>query len=161
MSSLIKQFADGSILEFDQGKFDGWCVYLIRPNQPRYAPKDIQYFQQLLDFAKKYSNSTIYSDFVSIFNRTNKKFSDLVLDHISELSKKYLEDSLEIEIVFSIIYAGMIAEENKAFSKLGKRIKRLGIHQLLIEEHQPGEAVNFSRGKHWSYIDRECKKRGF
>ena len=44
---------------------------------------------------------------------------------------------------------GMITEENKRNTRLGKRIKRLGMHQVLIEEIQPAIAVNFSRVMGW------------
>ena len=42
MGKPITKFADGSYLEYAQGKFDQWCVYLTRPNQPKYAPQDWQ-----------------------------------------------------------------------------------------------------------------------
>ena len=55
----------------------------------------------------------------------------------------------------------MIAEENKAFTKLGKRIKRLGVYTLLIEKKPLKYSTNFMRGKRWREIDKLCKERGF
>jgi hypothetical protein len=55
----------------------------------------------------------------------------------------------------------MIAEENKENTKLGKRIKRLGMYQTLVEKLDPFLAANFSRGMKWQEIDEECHKRGF
>lgn len=161
MPTLIKEFADGTKLEYDQGAFDSWCVYLTRSGQPRYAPKDIQYFQQLIDFADKYSTSSIYVDFVTIFHMTDKHLKKSVLAKISSLADKYQEDSLEINILYCIIYAGMVAEENKEHTRLGKRVKRLGIHQVLFEDFPPDKAANFSKGKPWRDIEMECFKRGF
>ena len=60
-----------------------------------------------------------------------------------------------------VIYAAMVAEENKQFTRLGKRIKRLGVHQLLKEGLSPKEAANWSRGKAWRDLAAECEKRGF
>ena len=51
-----------------------------------------------------------------------------------------------IHTIFSILYMAMIAEERKAGTRLGKRIKRLGIHKLLIENIPVREAANFMRG---------------
>ena len=161
MATLIKQFSGGSILEFDRGKFDDWCVYLTRPGQERYAPKDIQYFQQLVDFAEKYSKSKLYRDFVYVFHATKKALSNIILDNIGAIAKDYEEDAVEVEILLSIIYAGMVAEENKDHSILGKRVKRLGIHQIIFDGFSPEEAAIFSKGKPWREIDKECKLRGF
>lgn len=64
----------------------------------------------------------------------------------------------------------MVAEENKKYSVLGKRIKRLGIYQVLMDEKPlcATQAANFSRGKKaYKYVgdaiplDTECKNRGF
>jgi hypothetical protein len=45
MRTTIKEFSDGTKLEFDKGKFDDWCVYLLQGS--RTAPKDIEYFGRL------------------------------------------------------------------------------------------------------------------
>lgn len=81
--------------------------------------------------------------------------------YLSECLRKYGEDSLNIAIDFTIIYMGMIAEENKEFTKLGKRIKRLGVHQVLKERMHYNEAANFSRGKKWKELNEICSSKGF
>lgn len=55
----------------------------------------------------------------------------------------------------------MIAEENKKHTKLGRRIKRLGIYTLLIEKRDLNYAANFMKGMPWRKIDRLCRERGF
>jgi hypothetical protein len=77
------------------------------------------------------------------------------------LAAKYGEDAEEIEIWLTVIYAGMIAEENKAHAVLGKRIKRLGMYQVLIEKLSPDYAANFSKGKKWRELDAVMKGKGF
>ena len=54
-----------------------------------------------------------------------------------------------------------IAEENKEFTKLGKRIKRLGVHQVLKERMHYNEAANFSKGKKWKELNEICSSKGF
>lgn len=105
--------------------------------------------------------SQIYSDFVSIYDTTTKSIEQSVLDFISNLTSKYGKDNLEIDILFTILYAGMIAEENKSYTKLGKRVKRLGMHQVLVEKLPAHIAANFSKGKNWYEIAKECEQRGF
>lgn len=66
MGKHIKDFADGSYLEYDQGQIDEWCVYLSKVDGARRAPKDIEYFGQLKNLAGKYGIDRIYSDFVRV-----------------------------------------------------------------------------------------------
>jgi hypothetical protein len=55
----------------------------------------------------------------------------------------------------------MLAEENKANKKLGKRIKHLGVYQVLIDELPIATAANYSRGKNWKDLDIICQNLGF
>ena len=161
MGRIIRFFIDGSCLEYDKGAFDDWCVYLTRPNVKRYAPKDFQYFKRLSEYGVKYGHNILYQDFVKIYNLTTKKLDNSVFDYIDKLCEKYGSDAINIAIDFSIIYMGMVAEENKAFTKLGKRVKRLGVHQVLVDKLNYNDAASFSRGKKWYDISEECNQKGF
>lgn len=161
MGEKIKEFYDGSYLEYDRGSFDEWCVYLTRPNQNRKPPLDIDYFQQLKDYAARYGVDTIYNDYVKVYDLTGKEFEPIVLRKISNIASSYGDDALELDIIFTILYMAMIAEEKKAYTRLGKRIKRLGIHKLLIENYSVKSSANFMRGMGWRDIDALCKERKF
>lgn len=159
MPVLINTFFDNSALEFDKGSFDAWCVYVKPPNLPRYAPKDVDYFSELARMGAKHGFTNVYDDFRMIFERTTKLIDQSVLSNIREMSKHYHPDELTMEKLFSILYAGMIAEENKANTKLGKKVKRLGVHQILIERMKPTDAATFSKGMTWQHILCEYEKR--
>lgn len=161
MATLIKKITDGSIVEFDKGTFDHWCVYLKRENEPRFAPKDILYFTELNKYGHTYGHKRIYDDFVKIYNHTNSVVSNDTLNMITEIANTYGADNINIEIWFTVIYGGMIAEENKENAILKKRVKRLGLHQLLIERELPGYATNYSKGKKWRELDVTMKSFGF
>ena len=161
MPQKINIFSNDGFIEFDAGSFDNWCVYITKPGGERFAPTDVQYFSRLKKLGEKYGHRKIYDDFVVIFNRTFKNIDPAVFDLISVLSKFYEDDSLEIEIWFNVLYAGMIAEENKENAILKKRIKRLGMFQLLIEGLNPEIAANFSKGKKWKELDLLMKSKGF
>ena len=60
-----------------------------------------------------------------------------------------------------MIYLGMVAEENKAGAVLKKRIKRLGMYQILFDNMSAYEAANFSRGKKVAELDPLCSSKGF
>ncbi|MBI5801940.1 MAG: hypothetical protein HZA92_14610 [Verrucomicrobia bacterium] len=158
---LIQRFADGSVLEFGPGEFDDWCVFLTRPGQPAYAPLDRDYFAGLRQLATRQGNYKVYDDFVQVFERTGPEACEPVLKLVATLSASYRRDAFDAELVLCILYAGMVAEENKAQAKLKKRIKRLGVHQVLIEGLPPEVAAEFSKGRPWQELDEECKRRGF
>lgn len=161
MGRLIKRFSDNSLLEFYSGRFDSWCVYLTRPDGAQHPPRDDEYFTTIQQYAGKYSAEVIYRDFVAIYDATGKAIEVDVLKLIESLSQTYAEDVLELEIIFTILYASMVAEENKANTRLGKRVKRLGLHQILFDGFSPSRAANFSKGMRWRDIAAECRERGF
>lgn len=158
---LVKTFSDGSFVEFGKGNFDSWCVFLTIPPNEKHAPRDYRYFKVLQAFGNHYGKDKVYKDFVEIYNLTDSNISVDVLNKITELAKHYAPYSVKFDIVLTVVYLGMIAEENKAGTKLGKRIKRLGLHQVLVENMTPIMAANFSKGHGWRFIDNECKLRGF
>ena len=161
MGQLIKSFSDGSFLEYDRGSFDDWCVYLTKSNGSRKPPRDVDYFSQLKQLANKYGVDQIYNDYVRIYGLTGKQVEEHSLAAISEIAASYGNDTLEADVIFSILYMAMIAEEQKKFTQLGKRIKRLGIHKLLIEDCSVNESANFMRGMGWRDIATLCEERGF
>lgn len=158
---IIANCTDGSLIEYDQGKFDDWCVYLTRPNQTRFAPRDNQYFQYFQTLAAQYGAQQVYDDFVTIYSLTSNAILPNVLNTITQLSTKYGSQSNEVEIWYKVVYAGMVAEENKQYSRLGKRIKRLGMHQVLMQNMAPNIAANFSKGQGWRVLDSIMQQLGF
>lgn len=162
MSKLIKLLRSNRQVIFDRGKFDNWCVYIVEKNGKKIAPLDAEYFADLKSIAGKYEGDKVYNDFVAIYNRTTKLIDKSILDLIDEIVETYTdEDKSIIEQWFAVIYAGMIAEENKEHAILKKRIKRLGIHQTLKLGCDPKIASNFSKGKKWRDLDAIMKPLGF
>jgi hypothetical protein len=161
MPRKLNSFSSGGFIEFDSGCFDDWCVFVSKPGTKRFAPSDVEYFRRLKEIGEKSGPQKIYDDFVVIYNRTSKNIDPKVFDLIFSLSKFYNEDSQEMEQWFSVLYAGMIAEENKDGAILKKRIKRLGVHQVLIDGIAPNKAAVFSKGKKWRELDEIMKAKGF
>lgn len=158
----IKTFSDGSYLEYADGNFDQWCVYMVNPAKKfRQPPRDIHYFGFLQSQARVFGFQKLYDDFVSIYEATNKDVEQSVLDKIELIAATYSNLALEFAKIYTILYMGMLAEEKKAGTRLGKRIKRLGVHKLLIEKCSVDEAANFMRGMNWRTIDTMCRERGF
>ncbi len=161
MPTLIKNIGNRNLIEFDKGSFDEWCVYLTRVGQARYAPLDIEYFSRLKTLGNLYGHAKIYNDFIRFYSPANKNIEPAILQLITQISNDYETDGEEVDVWFSIIYAGMVAEENKVNAILKKRIKRLGMHQVLIEATDADYAANFSKGKKWKELDEIMRKKGF
>ncbi|QGY45571.1 hypothetical protein GM418_18410 [Maribellus comscasis] len=163
MPRKLNTFSNGGFIEFNSGSFDDWCVYLTKPGGERFAPTDERYFRRLKKLGKKYGNQKIYDDFVLIFDKTTAQLDKHIFKQITKISQYYNHgsDRLEIEIWFNVLYAGMVAEENKEKAVLKKRIKRLGMHHLLIDNLEPEVAANFSKGVKWQALDRLMRAKGF
>ena len=161
MGQHIKTFFDNSFIEYDSGNFDRWCVYYVSMDGKRSAPKDVDYFNELKFLAQKYGTKKVYDDFVQIYNITENELEEKNLEFITDISYGYGEDKLKVDIIFSILYAAMISEEKVTYTKLGKRIKRLGVHLLLIDNETVEYSANMMTGQRWQNIDIACQERGF
>ncbi|GAB7258296.1 DUF7004 family protein [Polaribacter sp. OB-PA-B3] len=162
MVRLIKDLLNNRNVIFDSGSFDDWCVYVVEQNGSRRAPFDVDYFTDLKNISTHYSGNKVYNDFVSIYNLTTKIIDANVINRINAIVPTYqLLHQPHIEQWFTVLYAGMIAEENKKYAILKKRVKRLGMHQVLIDNLSPSVAANFSRGKKWHELDAIMKPKGF
>mgnify|MGYP001174993357 CR=1 FL=1 len=162
MERLIKKISTEIEIVFDDGKFDEWCVY-VKDKKGKKPPLDIDYFEFFIKLGKKYSNEKVYMDFVKIYDLVTRKVEKRVLDLIVDIAKANYkeEDSKNVAINFIVIYAGMVAEKNKRFTVLKEKIKRLGMHQILMLNYSSVDAANFSRGKKAKDLEIICKKYGF
>ena len=150
---------DDTLIYFDKGNFDDWCIYLEQ-NGNRLAPTDTWYFSLMKSWTKLTSAERIYDDFVTIYDLVTPIHSPDNLEVIEDIASAY-PDWQEASVVFTILYMGMLAEENKAGKILGKKIKRLGVYQVLLEDVHPHDAANYSRGLKADYLLEVCKFRGF
>ncbi len=151
---------NGSIIYVGIGSFDGHCVYLKEVNQKKYAPKDIDYFNFFLEMSEKYGKNKIYNDLLSIYNKASNTINDNAIEYIQELSNTYVEDKCDFEIWFIIIYLAIVAEENKRYAIVKKRIKMLALYQILKLNETPEYASNFSKGKKSKELIKICDEYG-
>ena len=158
---IVKRFSDGSYLEFARGNFDEWCVYVTTPGNVRRPPLDRNYFSFLKRLAEQFGPQRVYNDFVRVYEKTEKHVDEKVFSLIAHIASGYPGWELRVEQVFSILYLTMIAEENKANTRLGCRIKRLGVYGLLLEGLSVEQAADFTRGMRWQDIAAMCSERGF
>lgn len=161
MARIIKQLQNNRAVVFDSGKFDDWCVYVVESNGAKKAPFDETYFNDLQQISQKYANDKVYHDFVEIYERTTRNIDEGVLALIDEIVASYKqEDKIILEQWLTVLYAGMIAEENKEKAILKKRVKRLGMHQVLMLNMPARQAAKYSYGKNWRELDAIMRTLG-
>lgn len=162
MERRIKDFPGGAFLEFDRGNFDDWCVYWAQSGQGRKALRDEEYFGQMIALAEKHGKKKLYEDYLKVYEHTGKELDTKVLRAITGLAKReYGQDAFWADYLLTVLYAGMIAEENKKYTKLGKRVKRLGVYGILMEGQSAQVAANLTRGMKHEEIEAMCRARGF
>ena len=119
-------------------------------------------FSIFVNLGAEFTNSRVYYDFVSIYDRVAEEVEEDTLQYIAKIAKTYPSPTdRDVFLYFVVIYAGMIAERNKRNTILKHRIKRLAMHQILVDGMSVSEAANFSKRKRAGWLDRICKGKGF
>jgi hypothetical protein len=161
MDRVFRTLPDGSTIVFGRGRIDDWCVYII-DSSGRNAPSDIQYFDYLNNLAQAHGTNSVYNDFVQLWDAATStpdpSVNNLIDSLVSVHPVSMVDDS---RMWYTVLYMAMVSEENYPNTKLGKRLKRLGVHQFLLEGMSPKDAANFSRKMKWGDIAAECQSRGF
>ena len=143
----------GSRLLMGRGKFDDYCVYVERHDGTYFAPTDEWYFDRMSRWADK---EGAYGRFCKVYEMTTDQIDKNVWNTIDAIAI-----SAEEALILGILYLGMYAEEKKAGAILKKRIKRLGVHQVLLDGYPAKTAANFSRKQKVEYLTLQCHERGF
>lgn len=155
----IANLLDGTRLVFSQGRFDSWCIYHLR-NGFAHAIRDEEVFALMQKYTGTLQKFALYQDFLAMFKLVTNEINCGLVNNITRMSMQY-EEPCKVQFILMFLYAGMVAEENKEKAILKKYIKRLGVHQVLIEGMSPVMAANYSRRKNWRELQLECEARGF
>jgi hypothetical protein len=149
---VLRIFEDGQQLVFQRGKFDDYLVSFYKDGKHINSPTDIQFFDFALSLGDNQAVWKLLYEIAKSITKTTE---------FSELDIPTLNNTLKEKKFFSAYAAAIIAEERRARTKLGKRVKLLGYYQVLVLGYNPQIAANWSREKKWWEIASECKKYGF
>ncbi len=158
--NIICTLDNGTVIFFDKGRFDSWCVYVKTKNDKVYIPLDKDYFLFFQKLAKEYSSAKVYDDFLSIYKTVSNSINDGTLKKIKKISNTYKKNIQEIELNFIIIYSAMVSERNKKNTILKEKIKHLGFYQTVVEGFPPEKAAVFSKGLKAPEILQICTSKG-
>ena len=157
----IKRLRNGTVFSYGMGSYDDWCVYETTEEVRAKRVGDYDYFKKIRELGEIYGRAEVFEDFCDIYEATRTEVDNKVLSDISRSCEKYHDDYDKAEYAFCLLYLSMVAEMNKEYSRLGKRIKGLGIHQLLFQKMKIHDIANFTRGKKWFEVAAACEQHGF
>lgn len=147
----------GHRIWFGKGKFDDWCVYVKYRNK-LYFYLDKDYFTKLYELSTEYGKKLVFDDFKMLYFAVNKEFDIYQMMQICQsIASHYAENTL---VWWIVLYMTMVAEENKANSILGKRIKYLGVYNILIDDWDIDYVCSYMNGMKWYELDELMKERG-
>ena len=167
---------------FARGKIDNWCAYVAKRDEDRkwhlYAPKDKFYFERIFYVAynqdKAYPNrkqspfQRIYNEVMHIaeimfFDPTH--VSEEICNEIDRIVISYTEENEIYQDMLKLalyeIYYGMIAEENKEGTILGRKIKMLGLYDMLINRKGINVSCDCNRNVPVGVLMTECNNIGY
>lgn len=143
---------------FDRGKFDEYCVYHINDKGKKSIPLDEHYFKWIKDLANQYGTDKVYKDFLKIYEISNEDLKENLCLKISNMIDMHYphEDTTHWWVIF---YMTMVAECKKKNAILKKRIKHLGVYNVLFDNYDIAFIISYMRGKKWQELDKLMQER--
>lgn len=109
-------------------------------------------------FIRKIWCKKVYSDFLIVYDAADEIFDENKCYSIcSEVDKHYDEGTTHWWVIF---YMTMVAECKKENAILKKRIKHLGVYNVLFDDYSIDYVTKYMRGKGWRDLDALMKERG-
>lgn len=142
----LKQWPDGFEMVYQTGKFDDWQVSFWKDGK-KSNPTDVM----MLEYLFNYDPEEVWSAICTIGYQCYNEFKDIVIPEINGTPQE--------NRFFSYLAAAMVAEEKKENALLGKKVKLIGIYQVLFERMTVNEAANWSKGKQWFFLEDYWKKK--
>ena len=155
-------FPDGDEIFFNEGEKDIWKVSFLDKNGKYWSPRDVDYFTELYSLAERYGFEFTYAVFLYVcysvypcnWNGTDR----IRFEKVCKIADAHFEeDTLKL---WMTLYMTMVAEENKANTKLGKTIKNLAVYKILMLGEDIHKVAYSMWGKGWMILDDEMKKYG-
>lgn len=135
------------------------------------APEDIDYMQDIRDLAAKYGQDRVWESFLALYESIPQEhgvnLTRAMTEKVVEIASQFPEEE-NLRMTLDCLLCAMIAENNrlkkygsKYDTKLGKKIKALGVYQAIYETDMTiRQVADYSKSKGWRWISEECAKRG-
>ena len=142
---------------FGEGNIDEWCVYCIKPNKKTWFAYDHEYLSWIRKMGKFHGENKIYDSFIRIYNNVSYNY-DMIEGY--EVIKDVSSDYPRTEHYWTWFWMTMVAEERKENAILGKRIKRLGVYNILFDKYKLRYITSYMVGMKWYDLEELMMERG-
>lgn len=135
------------------------------------APEDVDYMQDIRDLASKYGQDRVWASFMELYNCIPQKrgvgITRAMTQKVIEIASQYPGEP-DLRLTLDCLLCAMIAENNRLRkygsqfdTKLGKKIKALGVYQAIYETDMSiRQVADYSKNRGWRWISEECRRRG-
>ena len=140
-------------IQFAKGDFDCWKV----ETDPKIHMLDIDWLNEAVRLADDWGKEYVYATFNRVYNLVTP-------DPYDRLSLLATSDMPHKNWLIWLRYALLAEERLRAEcpdKPMGKRLKRLALHQTLYQSYTPAKAAKWSVGKSPSITRPICQKYGF
>ena len=142
---------------FGEGNIDEWCVYCVKPNHKTWFAYDHEYLSWIRKMGKFHGEKKVYDSFVRIYDSVSYDFNmDDGYEVVCDVSKDYRKT----DHFWCWFWMTMVAEERKENAILGKRIKRLGVYNMLFDKYKLQHVTSYMVGMKWYDLEDLMVERG-
>lgn len=154
----------GQFLLFGKGSFDDWTPYVATVMTDGSVmcsyPSDKHYFEIAAGLANGHGPDKVYDDVRYLYARCGKEFDPALAAELAKISLTYGRDHEWAYNMLMHAYFGMLSEENKPGTALGRSLKMNGFYSFLRAGRPFDAAADECRGRSWQEIRDECLSRG-
>ena len=123
------------------------------------------------DLAETYGKDRVWNSFMQLYECIPQLrgvgITRMMTQKVKDIASQY-PDEPDLRLTLDCLLCAMIAENNRLRkygsqfdTKLGKKIKALGVYQAIYETDMSiRQVADYSKGKGWRWISEECRKRG-
>lgn len=134
------------------------------------APEDVEYLQGIRYLATAYGCDRVWNSFLMLYDsipqQRGVKINRGMTQTVNNIVLDYPTEP-QIRLIMDCLLCAMIAENNRLKiygspynTKLGKKVKALGVYQAIYERHLSiRQVADYSKHKSWRWISAECYKR--
>lgn len=142
---------------FGEGNIDEWCVYCVKPNCRTWFAYDHEYLSWIRKMGKFHGDDKVYDSFVRIFDNVSYDY-DMIDGYrvICDVAKDYHHT----DHFWAWFWMTMVAEERKENAILGKRIKRLGVYNVLFDKYKMSYITTYMVGMRYYDLEELMIERG-
>ena len=153
-------------LFFGRGRFDDWCVFVFDSVRSKFFfPLDYDYLYWIKCLGERFGNERVYFDFVLLYDCVRRGVSNRECYVVTSMvDEGYV--GVDTQVWWVIFFMTMYAECMKENTRLGKRIKRLGVYNVLVDGDDVEYVTQYMKNDEglpgwFEYLDRLMRDRGF